>query len=91
MSIAPFGVDSNISGVLGQFMTWRDDTYATVARVLGCTPQTVGRKMRGERKWEAHEVALLAEHYEAPVDLFYKGPGELFSRTSRFFRHTLAA
>lgn len=91
MTIAPVEVDGNISGVLAQLMRWRHDTYMSVAKVLGCTSQTIGRKMRGERRWEAHEVALMAAHYDVPVDLFYKGPTELFSRTSRFFRPSLAA
>lgn len=92
MSLAPAETDAAISGVLGLFMDWKHDTNATIADVLGCTSQTVGRKRRGERSWEAHEVALLAEHYDASPNTFYSGPGALFADTKwRFFREAVAA
>lgn len=80
MTVATTEYDAKISAVLKQLMEWRGDTNETIAPVIGCTAQTVGRKRRGERGWAAGEVGLLAAHYGVSEDMFYRGADVLFRR-----------
>lgn len=71
-------VEQNISDVLKQLMTRRDETNADLAALLHCDVQTVGRKRRNERPWRAWEVRALATHYGWDVGVFYEGVDALF-------------
>lgn len=42
-----------------------------LAEFLGTTLQTANNKMRGETRFQAHEIKRLAEVFEEGVDVFY--------------------
>lgn len=76
-------VERNISAVFEQLKKRDHDTDAAVAEMLGCDPQTLGRKRRNERKWDAWEVRALADRYDMPVSVFYGGVAALFGGVQR--------
>lgn len=76
-------VERNISAVLEQLKKRDHDTDAALAEMLGCDPQTLGRKRRNERKWDAWEVRALADRYDMPVSVFYGGVAALFGGVQR--------
>ncbi len=76
-------VERNISAVLEQLKQRDRDTDADLATMLGCDPQTLGRKRRNERKWDAWEVRALADRYGVTVGVFYGGVAALFGGLQR--------
>jgi hypothetical protein len=75
-------VEHNISAVVKQLMAYRNETNADLAALLHYDVQTIGRKRRNERTWQAWEVQALADHYDVEVSDFYAGVDALF-RLSR--------
>lgn len=45
---------------------------------LGINARTLRRRLKGELRWEADEVAAMAEFFDMPLMAFYNGPAALF-------------
>lgn len=79
MTVNASDVDTSISGVAEQAILWRKETREQLAKVLGVSTKTLGRRIVGDKPWTAREIALMAEHFGLPISTFYQGPDALFS------------
>lgn len=68
-----------IGRVVDLLLTYRRENRLVLAALLGVSPKTLSRRLHGTLGWSADEVALLAEHFDMPVKVFYDGPDALIA------------
>lgn len=70
-------VDARVTRVVEILLAYKQESWSELMIATGIGKSTmIRRKSRGG--WSAAEVAVLAEHFDAPVELFYQGPDALF-------------
>jgi hypothetical protein len=72
-----------IGRVVDLLLTYRRENRLVLAALLGVSPKTLGRRLNGVLGWTADEIAVMAEHFDVPVSVFYDGPEALLAGTSR--------
>jgi hypothetical protein len=72
-----------IGRVVDLLLTYRRENRLVLAALLGVSPKTLGRRLNGVLGWTADEIAVMAQHFDVPVSVFYDGPEALLAGTSR--------
>lgn len=72
--------NDKIGGVVDLLLTYRRENRLVLAALLGVSPKTLSRRIGGALGWSADEVALMAEHFDVPVSVFYEGPDAFIAR-----------
>lgn len=47
------------------------DHHAPLAAYIGVAPSGISRRLKGETRWDAAEVVLVAEFFDKPVAMLY--------------------
>lgn len=75
--MTPSQADLDRARYVRTILAWHGTTQADLGRLLGCTQEAAGRKLRGVRRFSVDELVLIAETFAVdPANLMRPPPLE---------------